>query len=886
MGNKNRPARRRVDLPREGGGAGWHRSGAPPWSPQRRDLLEMLACSGLGAWRVDLLTQTVAWCPRTRAIHEVDEAFTPTLETAIAFYAEEARPILRQAIETAMADGTPWDVRLPFTTARGRCLIVRARGMAVRQRGRVVRLVGTFEDVTQAESAAVEHARLAHVVRQMNNAAIITDAAGLTVWVNPAFERLTGYGLADLVGRTPGSVLQGPGTDPATVAEMRAAIRAGRGFTVEVVNHTRRGDPYWISIETTPLTDPAGRLTGFVAIETDITERRRAAEAMQAEIARREAAEGAIGEVLDALPSGVIVYGADERLRFVNRAYRDIFPRLAPLLREGDTIEEVLRKGVAAGQYAAEIRPDAPEEDVARWTADLAARLRATGGRREIALPDGRWLQARERRSPSGMLVCLRTDITRIKNAETEAQRLAETDPLTNLPNRRALLARLERATAAAEGRAVALLLIDLCELKAINDTHGHLVGDALLCHIAARLESCVGPHGLAARLDGTGFALLCGQVNGRRDLLRAINRVRSALAANVDLPGLGLRPSLCIGAALWPEDATDGAALLRAADLALGEAKRGGPDRAVLFEPGLVAGVERRAELGQRLGRALAEERITVHLQPQVAVADGRHLGFEALARWSDRGTPIPPAEFVPVAEETGLSMALGRAVMAAAFAAQRRMHNAGLAPGVLAINVSTAQLLAGAFLEETFGLLVAHDLDPNEIEFEVTETVLLDGGGVRVEATLKRLRAAGFRLALDDFGTGYASLAHLPRFPVQRVKIDRSFVSGTPGGGVGPIARAVIRLGRDLGLETLAEGVETEAQAQALRAAGCDAIQGYLVAPPLPVDEAIAFLRRGARPPISALRREKRLRPVAPEPARVPQPDAAERARSTTMG
>jgi len=841
-------------------------STARKWSPSRRDLSEMLDCSGLGAWRVELGAQTVEWCPRTRAIHEVDDAFTPTIETAIAFYAEEARPIIRKAVEAAIADGTPWDLRLPFVTARGRRLIVRARGMAVRRRGRVVRLVGTFEDVTQASAAALEHARLALVVRQMTNPVIITDAAGLTVWVNPAFERLTGYSLAELVGRTPGSVLQGPGTDPATVAEMRAAIRAGRGFAVEIVNHTRTGEPYWIAIQTTPLTDETGRLTGFVAIETDITERRRAEEAMQAEVARRETAERTFGEVLDALPSGVIVFDPNERLRFVNRAYRDLFPKLAPLLRPGQTIEEVLSHGIAAGQYAPEIGPDASAEEIARWTTDLAARIRSAGQSREIPLPDGRWLQARERRSPSGMLICVRTDITRLKQAEGEARRQAETDPLTGLPNRRCLMARLERAIAQGHSRHVGLLLLDLDQFKSVNDAHGHLVGDALLREIAIRLQESLGEGEVAARLGGDEFAVMLPGVGGRRGLLKAINRVRSALSAKIDLRGLVLRPGLSIGGALWPEDAQDAPALLRAADVALGEAKRTGSDRSVVFDPKLTATLARRSGLGERLRRALEEDRITIVLQPQVAAADRRHLGFEVLARWSDRGTSISPAEFVPLAEELGLGVELGRAVMRKAFAAQRRMRDAGLRPGVLAINVSTPQLLSGAFLEETFGLLAAHDLVPGEIEFEVTETVLFDRAGQRIETVLQRLHTAGFRLALDDFGTGYASLSHLSRFPVQRVKIDRSFISGAPGGGLGPIARAVIQLGRELRLETLAEGVETEDQRADLLAAGCDAIQGYLIAPPLPVDEAIAFLQRTASVPGLRSQRGGRLRLVTP--------------------
>lgn len=387
---------------------------------------DLLALAGLGAWRVNLGDGTVFWSRLTRHLHEVEDDYVPTLDAALAFYPAAAQAALRTALESSARDGASWNLDLPFVTARGRALTVRMRGCAVPDQGLVH---GIIEDITAREAHRAEHARLALVVEQMTTPVIITDAAGRTEWVNRAFVRATGYSLADLRGRTPGSVLQGPETDPATVARMRDAIRAGAAFHAAVANHMKDGSAYWVDIQASPILGPDGTLTGFIAVETDITARRKAEEEAVAEIARRTQAETLLREIIDRLPSALHVCDRDGRIILWNKAYTDMFPSLAQVLRDGTTIEGLIRCGVASGAYAEVVGPHTPAPERERWIMNLVHRIRSAGPdspSREIPLPGGRWAQALERRTPSGHIVSLRTDITALKRAMAEVEAAAE----------------------------------------------------------------------------------------------------------------------------------------------------------------------------------------------------------------------------------------------------------------------------------------------------------------------------------------------------------------------------------------------------------------------------------------------------------------------------
>jgi EAL domain-containing protein (putative c-di-GMP-specific phosphodiesterase class I) len=338
----------------------------------------------------------------------------------------------------------------------------------------------------------------------------------------------------------------------------------------------------------------------------------------------------------------------------------------------------------------------------------------------------------------------------------------------------------------------------------------------------------------------------------GLRDAAIVAERVtdiQNVLALPMVVSGRQLSITISGGATLYPADAADVASLLKNADLAMYEAKRKGRARWCAFHPEQAAALARHSLVAHALRQALAAGALTVAFQPKLTMA-GAHAGFEALARWHDGARWVPPNDFIPVAEAAGLMEKLGCVVFDLALARLRALRDGGHAPGRVAVNVTSAQLLNGDFVSMIGTMLARHDLTPADLELEMTETVLHGRAAGRVEQALHALRALGIGLALDDFGSGLASLSHLATLPIDRIKIDRSFI-GAIGVGArsGVIARTVIGLARTLGLESVAEGVETQEQFAFLKDAGCDVVQGYLVAPPLLALEAAEAYLRGCR-------------------------------------
>ena len=447
----------------------------------------------------------------------------------------------------------------------------------------------------------------------------------------------------------------------------------------------------------------------------------------------------------------------------------------------------------------------------------------------------------------SGVYI-LSNDITDIVNAEGRASFLAEHDELTTLPNRAAFQAAVGRALAHSEPEAsqFAVIFIDVDRFKVINDTLGHATGDHLLQALATRLRQVVRGKDVVARMGGDEMCLLLHDVRDASHASEVAERILMDLRVPVELrTGLQHHVTVSAGVAIYPQDGTDVETLLRHADIAMYRAKAAGRDGYALFGAHDSAPAEARLNLELELRTAIDEGQLVLHYQPRVDVVTGRPLGMEALVRWQhpQRGL-LSPAHFIDIAEETGLIVTMGAWVLRHAGQTLRRLQDAGIDGLAMSVNVSARQFKNPRLVDEVAEMIALAGCEPHLIELELTESAVMEHPEM-AEATMRRLKQLGVRLAMDDFGTGYSSLASLKRFPVDCVKIDRSFVGDIPGdAGDSALTRAIIAMGHSLGLHVVAEGVERREQLDFLRREGCDEYQGYWFAKPMPEDALTALL------------------------------------------
>jgi diguanylate cyclase (GGDEF)-like protein len=428
---------------------------------------------------------------------------------------------------------------------------------------------------------------------------------------------------------------------------------------------------------------------------------------------------------------------------------------------------------------------------------------------------------------------------------QAEVTRLALYDTLTGLANRRYLKMQLDQAIARAQrtGGGFAVLMLDLDGFKPVNDRYGHPAGDHVLVEIGRRLAERVRKGETVARLGGDEFVVVLEQLDDADTPLRAAQRLIGGIAETIALPDAAVQVGASVGIAVFPADGDDGDSLIRRADVALYRAKEAGRGQCRYFQQSMDREVHERAQLETDLRRAIASGQIVPFFQPLVDLKTQRLTGLEVLSRWQhpERGL-INPAAFIPVAEDTGQIQALTLAVLRQALGAARDWD-----PTLtIAVNIAPQQLKDATLGDTLEAVLREQDFPPQRLEIEITENALI-GDLALARSVLHDLKARGMRVALDDFGTGYSSLSHLSELPFDKIKIDRSFVqSMNERPHSASIVNAVIALGHSLQLATTAEGIETEAHAQALRRLGCGSGQGFLYAKPLPADEVPLLLQR----------------------------------------
>ncbi|MCK6423671.1 MAG: EAL domain-containing protein [Burkholderiaceae bacterium] len=579
------------------------------------------------------------------------------------------------------------------------------------------------------------------------------------------------------------------------------------------------GSHLWVHDRAVLQRAPDGRPLAVVGVWLDVT-------------ARRQAGEHAdlIAQVFDDSQEGIFITDAQQHFLSVNRTFTQV---------TGYTESEL------AGRTPALLKSGRQDADFYR---DMWERLAREGrwegeiwNRRKSGEVFPEWLTISAIQGPDGQVrqyLGIFTETTGSKAAEARIQRLANYDPLTGLPNRNLLADRAEVALAAARsaGQPLLLLHLNIDRFGSINESLGHAAGDQVLREIGRRLSEAVGPESTLCRVGGDDFVLLHPGA-GAAEVPTLGLRLLDAVAAPLQVGSQAFRLSASIGVAVHPDNGADLVSLRQAAEAAVHQAKREGHGQLRIASKELQERVQASLELANELRWALERQQLSLHFQPQFDAADGRLVGCEALLRWNHpRLGAVSPARFIPIAEEAGLIAEIGRWVMREAIARNAAWQAAGRAVVPVAINLSAVQFRDPALCDDLRAALQQHGLAPQLLELELTESIAMEDSEFTV-GTVAALEAIGVQLSIDDFGTGYSSLNYLRRFAVHKLKIDQSFVRGlTQHGQDEVIVSTIIGLAHNLGLRTIAEGVETEPQRALLRRLGCDELQGYLTGRPMP--------------------------------------------------
>ena len=553
-----------------------------------------------------------------------------------------------------------------------------------------------------------------------------------------------------------------------------------------------------------------------------------------------------LDQALESMVSGFVLLDQQHRVLHWNRRFEEIFPWVAGIMAQQLPFRRILE--ITVRHYL----PQASEAEMLQWVELRLARQRVIDGVHEQEQPDGRCIQIVERPTPEGGLVITYHDVTALRRANAEIESLAFYDPLTGLPNRRLLLDRLGQASVLAQrsGQLGALLFLDLDHFKALNDTLGHEVGDELLQQVAQRLRTCVRVADTVARLGGDEFVVMLNELSSSTEeaaqlAQRIGEKILHGLSQPYVLKGHAHQSGCSIGATLFGGSLQTATELLKQADIAMYQVKARRGNGLCFFDPRMQVAINDRAQLEADLREALAQGQFALHYQPQFT-PEGCIVGAEVLLRWQhpERGM-VSPAQFIAVAEESDLILHIGQWVLRTACQQlalwQQHPRSSQLQ---LSVNVSARQFRQPEFVRQVTDILQETGVRSHLLTLELTESLVLDNVDDAIEK-MHQLRTKGVRFSVDDFGTGYSSLAYLTRLPLHQLKIDQSFVRNLGARATDDvIVQTIIGMARNLELEVIAEGVETQEQKDFLVRHGCDLYQGYLLGRPMPVEALDAVL------------------------------------------
>lgn len=699
--------------------------------------------------------------------------------------------------------------------------------------GQLAGFITTYTDITERKQAEEklqnQHDLLETVIESIPSAVSFFNQDKVLELYNQEFLRLLDLP-PDLMAQSPLNMEKffrfkaargeyGSGDIESQVQAFLAQVDARRAHHFE----RTRPNGKILDIRGTPLANG-----GFVTTYTDVTERRASEE-------RDHLAQ----KVFDNTPTGILVTDETQRIISANQA---------TLRMSGYASCEIIGQTIftlfefESGTDLAHLQEEINQQGT--WHGEL-----------EISCKNGELISVGIRATRVQDLggehthhfIWILVDITERKQAEERMRHIAQSDSLTGLPNRLALQIRLTQALLEARRHAwqLAIMFIDLDRFKIINDTLGHPVGDELLREVSCRLSQMVRETDFVARLGGDEFVILLPAISSPADAAIVANKIIGALSAPILADGHELHTSPSIGISIFPDDGSDGDTILKNADTAMYHAKSAGRNNYQFYANEMNASATERLDIERKLRHAISRNELSLCYQPQFCADEFYPTGIEALVRWHHPiDGLISPARFIPIAEETGLIVEIGEWVMRSACLEVKKWLDAGLRPLRVAVNVSARQLRRRDFAETVAGALAESGLPPELLELEITESAVMENPEEAIEI-LQRINRMGISLAIDDFGTGYSSLAYLKLFPIDHLKIDRSFVADIEVDlNDRAIAFGTIALAHSLGLNVIAEGVETEDQLELLRTNGCDEVQGYLFSKPLTSAAAFTFL------------------------------------------
>jgi diguanylate cyclase (GGDEF)-like protein/PAS domain S-box-containing protein len=708
-------------------------------------------------------------------------------------------------------------------------------------------------DVTAEVERRERIALLNLVADKTTRAVVVTDRHLRIVYTNAAFSGMFGHSAADVQGKPADRLLGGPLTDRNTLFRLRRRICNGGGEDEEVLAYDNNGNEIWVSATVKAFRNDRGRIKYVFALLTDISENKQL----------RSLQQLIMGALADELPLPEI---ADQLCRRVEAIAPDVVASVLHVDSDGllhplggpSLPEDYSRAldGVAIGPdvgscgsaayFGKRVLAENLDTDP-RWqpykTRPLEVGLKACWST-PIKAKDGRVIGTfafyfRQCRAPSRwhqriVEACVHLGALAIERKEARAQiaRLAYHDMLTGLPNRAQLRDLVNQAIEDCRERQLALVFLDLDHFKDVNDTLGHSAGDALLVEFAKRLRSQIQPSDLLGRLSGDEFVVVLPNCDPARASLIA-SHITEALASPLWIDNRQVPISASMGISIYPDNATDIDTLMQQADAAMYKAKQAGRSTHRFFSADMNRLAEQRLVFSAALRQAIANDRLKLVYQPQTRTVDGTLYGVEALARWHDPELgEVPPAKFIPLAEEVGLIEQIGLWSIREACRQMAAWRQAGLDVPCVAVNLSPLNFQNAKLAAVVAETIKANGLPPDALMLEITEGVLANERSAAIE-TMNAIRKLGVGLSLDDFGTGYSSLSRLAHLPIRELKIDRSFMRNIERDASAlAIATAVVRVGQSLKMAVVAEGVETEGQRQLLAGLGCDVVQGHLCA------------------------------------------------------